>query len=128
MLVVPILGGLAWGAYFIFGAEIEEVSTFQSACYFLFRFMLGIANSTEYFKTKPLFFSFYSFCCVMTYFYAVLPISIAVLIDSFETTVMEIGHVTDQVAHSWTISDLRDWMLDYKPWSKLKDELTAKKD
>ena len=35
---------------------------------------------------------------VMFYFYLVYPVSIAILLESYEETVMELGHVTDQVS------------------------------
>jgi len=50
------------------------------------------------------------------------PISIALLLDSFHKTVMELGSITDEVeeAKPWKFKQVREWVFILRPWSVLE--------
>jgi hypothetical protein len=75
--------GVAFANYFILGDRIKEVSSLQGSLFVTYRFMSGAFTNTEMFKIEPGIFIFISLLMLIFYFYIFLPVSIAVLLDSF---------------------------------------------
>ena len=68
-----------------------------------------------------MFYYTWSYFLVMFYFYLVYPVSIAILLESYEETVMELGHITDN-SDRLSDSNILEWVKNFLPWSKLQDE------
>ena len=65
------------------------------ATFSVYRFIMGIAMTEDFATLSPIFYYLWCYFMVMFYFYLVYPVSIAILLESYEETVMELGHVTD---------------------------------
>ena len=52
---------------------------------------------------------------MLFYFYLVYPVSIAILLESYEETAMELGHVSDTQS-SLNDGDLFQWITNWQPW------------
>lgn len=53
----------------------------------VYNFLLGICDTALYLKISPLFFQLWSFAVTIVYFYLFVPVSIAVLLYSFELVI-----------------------------------------
>ena len=83
IIIIPILIGMTFAIYFGIGIYVPEVSTLSRTFFVVFRFMLGVNNQIEYYAVDPIYFTIWSFALTMLYFYLILPVSIAVLLEAF---------------------------------------------
>jgi len=95
VIMVPVLLAFAVYLWFHMGQSISGLSNFYQAFFTVYRFLLGICDTAAYMKISPIFFQFWSFAVTIVYFYLFLPVSIAVLLDSFDIVIKESGHVSD---------------------------------
>ena len=96
--IMPFFFGMIITLHFSTGMLIDETSTLTMATFSVYRFIMGIARTDELAKLAPVFYYLWCYLLVMLYFYLVYPVSIAILLESYEETVMELGHVTDNTA------------------------------
>lgn len=119
--IMPFFLGMIITLHFSTGMLVDETSTLTLAAFSVYRFINGVANTQEYVTLQPVFYYTWSYFLVMFYFYLVYPVSIAILLESYEETVMELGHITDNSARL-SDSNILEWVKNFLPWSKLQDE------
>jgi len=83
IIIIPILIGMTFAIYFSMGTYVKEVSSLPRTWFVVFRFMLGFNNSIDYYAIDPILFTIWSLFLTMLYFYLILPVSIAVLLEAF---------------------------------------------
>jgi hypothetical protein len=90
-----MLMGLGFCFYYLFGTKNEEVSSLTSMVYTIFRNVQGLSTTRHYFQDYPVLFTVIGIAIMMFWFYLVLPVTISLLLDSFQNTVMEMGRIND---------------------------------
>ena len=93
--ILPFFFGMILILHVLTGISVEETSTITIAIFSVYRFILGIAKSQDFIVSSPQFYYIWSYTLVLFYFYMVYPVSIAILLESYEETAMELGHVSD---------------------------------
>jgi hypothetical protein len=84
VIMVPVMLAFAVYLWFHMGSDVTELSKFYYAFFFVYKFLLGICDTAAYMKVSPQFFQMWSFAVTIVYFYLFLPVSISVLLYSFE--------------------------------------------
>ncbi len=79
-----------------------------------------------------LIFVIWWFLFVLFIFFVLLPILFALLLDSFHTTVMDLGSINDIEEHSvkWSFKEIVGFVIVLRPWVVLEEaerELNRKK-
>ena len=93
--IMPFFFGMILTLHVLTGISVEETSTLTIATFSVYRFILGISKSQDFVVSSPQFYYLWSYSLVLFYFYLVYPVSIAILLESYEETAMELGHVSD---------------------------------
>ena len=81
--------------HFVSGANVEETSTVVRCMFTAIRFALGVSNSSVYYSINRTMY--YIWCLIFSFvmYYFILPVSIALFLEAYEETTVELGHVTD---------------------------------
>lgn len=95
VIMAPTIIAFGFGLFYSFGVAVGQVSTIHGTFFTVCRYILGISNTSGFYAISPLFYTIWSFSCNMLYFYLILPVSIAVLIDAFSFTTAEFGTPSD---------------------------------
>jgi len=95
IILFTLLIVMALDLWFIFGPRMKRVETLTDAALVQFRFLLGINDTGAFIKAGPTLFLGWSFVTTLMYFYLILPIMIAILLNSFEDVTKQQGHVSD---------------------------------
>ena len=81
--------------HFASGANVEETSTVVRCIFTVIRFTMGVSNTSVYYTINMLLYYMWSLIFAFTMFYFILPVSIALFLEAYEETTVELGHVTD---------------------------------
>lgn len=76
----------------VFGKDIEALNTGQGAMISLFKYFLGIQNSSSFEKVDRWFFFTFMFFSMIFYFYFFWPFQIALVLDNLDKVVREEGY------------------------------------
>ena len=116
--MLPFFGVMIIVLYFAAGANVAEASTVISCTFTVIRFALGIGNTSEYFPINQDLYYLWCLIFVFSIYYFLLPVSIALFIESYEEVTMELGHVTDY-AHAQEKGSFKRWFCTCPPWDNL---------
>lgn len=120
-LLIPYLLSMTFYAYYQMGEKVPGAQSFFCSMFGVYRLLLGSVNIKNFFEASPIDFSVYCFTLVLYFFYLLQPLSISVLLDSFDNTVKTFGHSSDLgLEESWTAQQLWQWVIDIHPTRKLK--------
>ena len=81
----------------------------------IFRVMLGVGNTSQYYAVDQIVYVVWTLMFTLYIFYLILPVSIALLLESFDDVTMELGHVTDY-ASSQEKGRFFKWIINLRPW------------
>jgi hypothetical protein len=96
--ITPFLIFLIFYLYYFAGFKVKEASSITRSIFTWYRLMMGIGNTSQYYALNPYMYLFWVFLIVAFVFFIILPISIAFLLESFDTITMKLGHVTDHAS------------------------------
>lgn len=126
VILVPFLFCLAFVNYYLFGLSNYEVSNGISSVFSMYRNILGLASTRTFYRNFPVSYFIVSMFLIMFWFYLFMPVTIALLLDSFQNTVMKFGRINDYSGkRGWSLRQIFDWITVLKPWKELQDEMDA---
>ena len=122
-LTTPLILSFAFTNYLLFWSTVHEAHNLELALGATFRSAFGINQSSTYFILLPVIYTLYSVLMIMVYFFRIFQITVALLLDSFNKTVIRLGSVTDKQDKSekWNFRQVWGWVTDFRPWLGLSE-------
>lgn len=96
ILTLPVLFCFSFSNYYLFGLKVSQSSTLFSSMMSVYRSISGLNTTSTYYQEMPITFVIFQVALITFYFFIMLPITVALLLDSFHNTVMELGSITDE--------------------------------
>ena len=96
LLTLPITFSMAFINYFLFGLKVDQSSSIYESVLQTFRSINGLNRTSDYYNQAQAIYIMSLMITVSFYFYVMFPISIALLLDSFNKTIMALGSITDE--------------------------------
>lgn len=123
IISLPIVFTFAFVNYYLFGSKVRYASTVYSAIHSTFRAINGVNFTYNYYIEYPLLYSCSIILLIWFYFYIMFPITIALLLDSFNTTTKELGSITDtdQDSKTLTFKEVMKKIFVIRPWAVLAE-------
>jgi hypothetical protein len=86
------------------------------------RSILGINKTTHYYLDYPIQYTIIYVGIILFYFFILFPISVALLLDAFSKTVIELGSISDkQETQLVTWQDVKQRVFVLRPWHVLEE-------
>ena len=95
VITLPVVLCFAFFNYYLFGTKVRYSSTIPASIISIYRSLSGINQTSEYYMEYPIIYMISILSLITYYFYIMFPISIALLVDSFHKTVMDLGSIND---------------------------------
>ena len=113
--------------FYMSGANVRETSTIAKTTFMAIRYALGISHSAEFYPIGAT--NYYVWCILFVFvlYYFLLPISVALFLEAYEDTTMELGHVTDY-SHAQEAGAFKRWITTCPPWAALDKKQQATRD
>ena len=89
IILVSLLLVCTLQLWFLYGPSMKRIEALPECIFTVFRFLLGINDTGAFIKAGPSLFLGWSFVTTIIYFYLILPIMIAILLDSFDKVTKE---------------------------------------
>lgn len=96
IITLPIIANFSFVLYYLFGSKVQWSSTVMAAIVTTFRSLCGINRTTHYYLDYPIQYTIIYVGIILFYFFIMFPISVALLLDAFSKTVIELGSVSDK--------------------------------
>ena len=96
IITLPILANFSFILYYLYGNKVQWSSTIWAGIISTLLNIFGISRTTHYYLEHPISYTIMFVALMLFYFFIMFPISIALLLDAFQKTVIELGSISDK--------------------------------